>query len=672
MKKLLKLLLISLLMITSTVNVFAEDNEEEITEEVNESYPIFLYALVPGVSEDAQVTPDNKWFGLGVSVLDTTVAPTELNIGDIVKEGGFYSTSYNGKPLYPNITFDGKEYKYATTNEQREEKGYYTLQPTRVKVDNGANAGNNKYNDVVPSGNTYHQDYTIVLNEKGTYTATFNVKYPESSYYTNLTNYSQRVKEDTLESSLRNPGQLGDELLGDITYKFDGWYLDTDCTVKANFDSAIKSNVTYYGKYVGQRKTIEIAALNAFKNYGDADPTFTTNDTHNIPDISLVRDNGEDVGNYTINISGPSSYGYYDINYVNGLFTINPISIKEAIKNDPSDIMYDGKSHKYVPEGLVKGRDYTIVYSTDNFTNSGEINVIIVGIGNYEGTYTASYNITKRTVDIKTYSATKEYDETPLVDKRVNITGDGFVEGEAVVKVNGTITNPGKALNGIIIEGNYNPNNYNISMDLGVLEVTEKKITPPIPTPEPSKPDDPTPAPVDPTPDVTPEPETTPEPAVKPTPAPAVIPTTKPDYTVPEDPLGINSKPKETEKPETTEVSEVEEIPEAPETAGIEDENTPETGSNSWALINLITVIVGVINSVLLFILKHNGENSNKTLAKMATIIFSVLSVLAFIVTEDMRLPMVLVDKYTIFMIILLVVNLLLWILKDNKEEEDE
>lgn len=641
-----------------------ENQLEGPTKDIKTIYPIYLYALIPGVSEDSQVAPDSKWFGLGVANLDTKVDPTTIAIGSIVQTGGYYNTSYNGKALYPNITFNNKEYKYATTEEQKEEKGYYTLQPTRVKVDNGANAGYNKYNDVV-GGNTYHQDYTIVLNETGNYTVTFNVKYPEDSYYTNLTEYSQRVKEGTSEGALNNPGQLNDELLGDITYKFDGWYMDAECTVKANFNSVIQSNTTYYGKYVGQRKSIVITPVNAYKTYGEDDPEFTTDDTHNIPDIVIERQKGEKA-NETYDIvvvSGPASYGYYDITYGTGEFIIYEADITNIDIKLPGDTLYDGKEHKFIPtiEGLVEGKDYEVIYSTNDFTDVGTIHYEIIGVGNYTGCLEGSYNINKRTVNIKTYSAAKEYDSNPLTDNRLEITGDGFVAGEAVVKVNGTITNPGKALNSVLIEGDYDYNNYVINLNLGTLEVTEKKITPPVPTPEPPKPVDPEP--------ITPgEPEVVVPEETTPTKITPTITRPTSNYLEPEDPLGLNDKDDEVIK-EDVSVVEPEEITE--ETTINEDE-TPEiiVEKDHWALINLFAMLCAVANTLALFLIKH--KDSTKTLVKISTIIFTTLSIIVFAITEDMSLPWVLVDKYTIFMIILLIVNLLLWLLKDKEDEEED
>ena len=70
------------------------------------------------------------------------------------------------KALYPDLTYNGVTYKYAAQGTENSYKeGYYTLEPFRIVVAGGANAGNNNYNSTA-SGNQYHWDFTCVLNEK--------------------------------------------------------------------------------------------------------------------------------------------------------------------------------------------------------------------------------------------------------------------------------------------------------------------------------------------------------------------------------------------------------------------------------------------------------------------------------------------------------------------------
>ena len=57
---------------------------------------------------------------------------------------------------------------------------------------------------------------------------------------------------------------------------------------------------------------------------------------------------------------------------------------------------------------LVEGRDYTVAYSTDDFTNvTGTIKVTITGIGDYAGSVTREYQIAPASV--KLASNTREF-----------------------------------------------------------------------------------------------------------------------------------------------------------------------------------------------------------------------------------------------------------------------
>ena len=167
--------------------------------------------------------------------------------------------------------------------------------------------------------------------------------------------------------------------------------------------------------------------------------------------------------------------------------------------NNPSIEVYDGKEHKWSPtvadkeeNALVEGTDYEVAYSTEDFTNvTGTITVTITGIGNYTGTVTRTYEITKRDVVLTSATDSKPYDGTALRNENVEVTGDGFAAGEgATFAVTGTITNVGTKANtfGYALNKNTLASNYNISTELGTLTITPKSIIPDGPkTPEDKK-----------------------------------------------------------------------------------------------------------------------------------------------------------------------------------------
>ncbi len=148
--------------------------------------------------------------------------------------------------------------------------------------------------------------------------------------------------------------------------------------------------------------------------------------------------------------------------------------------SDPSDSVYDGTAHKWSPtvtdgQGnvLVEGRDYTVDYATEDFTDAGTIVVTITGAGNYSGTVTKSYRITPATLNVATPSADKVYDGTPLTAEG---TISGFVAGEtADFETTGKQTAVGTSANSYEIAwtGTAKQSNYIVSESVGTLTVKE-------------------------------------------------------------------------------------------------------------------------------------------------------------------------------------------------------
>ena len=130
--------------------------------------------------------------------------------------------------------------------------------------------------------------------------------------------------------------------------------------------------------------------------------------------------------------------------------------------------------------------------------------------------------------------------------------------------------------------------------------------------------------------------------------------------------------------------------------ADIPDEGTPLASGGAWALINLILTILTALGSLLLLlgylgkkdkaaadedgnpILNENGEETlaytlkKKGFWRLFSLIPAIGAIIAFILTEDMRLPMVLVDKWTILMVIIALVQLVDAFLCRKKKVEPE
>mgnify|MGYP002336658549 CR=1 FL=1 len=187
----------------------------------------------------------------------------------------------------------------------------------------------------------------------------------------------------------------------------------------------------------------------------------------------------------------------YDVTYVYGTLTIsaqsivpdpeNPDTFKGVTVDDPADSVYDGQQHKWLPvvtgamgNTLVEGEDYTVSYDKDDFTNvTGDITVTITGMGNYTGTVTKSYKITKAPLAVAALSASKVYDGSALT---AGGTIDGLVADETAQAVtSGSQTEAGFSANVVdsIAWGTALESNYYIASQLdGTLTVTPKGIAP--------------------------------------------------------------------------------------------------------------------------------------------------------------------------------------------------
>ena len=263
---------------------------------------------------------------------------------------------------------------------------------------------------------------------------------------------------------------------------------------------------------------------------------------------------------------------------------------------------------------------------------------------------------------------------------------------------------------------------------------SEEPTPTPTPTPAPTEEPTPTPAPTaeptseptatptatpsaEPTAEPTTEPTTTPTAAPTATPAPNPNPATPtPTPVAPVVPATVATPtPKPTATPSTTpsdnggkgdgnndgEIGETINDNETPLANGedIADNATPLAGlgTGAWALINLILTIVTTLLSILLLIgyigkkkkalededgnvvLDENGkevmeyEKNKKGLWRLISIIPALIAIIVFIFTEDMTLPMIFVDKWTILHVVIALVQVVVMVLcKKKKDENDE
>ena len=337
--------------------------------------------------------------------------------------------------------------------------------------------------------------------------------------------------------------------------------------------------------------------------------------------------------------------------------------------SEPSDSKYDGKEHKEVltvtdtktGKELVAGTDYSVTYSSD-LVNAGTVKVTVAGLGNYTGSFTKTYKIIKRSVTLTSATVSKVYDGSALTNTSIAVSGDGFVKGEgASYEVTGTQTEVGNSANAFEYKLNEKTlaSNYNITKVVGTLTITAA------------------PAPVTPATPSTPSSTTSTTPRTPS--APQVI------------------TPAETVEKETTPKAE----PKKEEK--VEEEYTPKASPQYyWALINLICAILTVLFGLLLLISKrHKDEDDDEEddetkqqtnnddeekeqekkrglFTRVLAVLIAIVSVVFFLVTEDLSLPWTWTDQWTIWMVVIGFVQIVVffvgrkWKNVDNDDDDEE
>ena len=340
--------------------------------------------------------------------------------------------------------------------------------------------------------------------------------------------------------------------------------------------------------------------------------------------------------------------------------------------SEPSDSKYDGKEHREVltvtdtktGKELVAGTDYSVTYSSD-LVNAGTVTIKVAGLGNYTGSFEKTYKITKRSVTLTSATVSKVYDGSALTNTSIAVSGDGFVEGEgASYEVTGTQTEVGNSANAFEYKLNEKTlaSNYNITKVVGTLTITAA------------------PAPVTPaTPSTPSTPSSTTSTTLRTPSAPQV---TTPFETV-EKETTPKAEPKKEEK--------------------VEEEYTPKASPQYyWALINLICAILTVLFGLLLLISKrHKDEDDDEEddetkqqttnddeekeqekkrglFTRVLAVLIAIVSVVFFLVTEDLSLPWTWTDQWTIWMVVIGLVQIVVffvgrkWKNVDNDDEDEE
>ncbi len=209
--------------------------------------------------------------------------------------------------------------------------------------------------------------------------------------------------------------------------------------------------------------------------------------------VKTVSDNSDNNNTFSVEVDTSVPQG----THVSGTLTITPVTDKVTvtITENSGSFMYDGSLK------TVNGYEVTSIsnplYTEADFTFSGTDSVSGTNAGIYDmelvpANFTnnntsftdvefvivdGTLKVTKAPVTIKTGSAEKEYDGSPLTNATVNI--EGLVDGESVtLAATGSQTEVGSSDNTYTIEwDNASVANYTVTEELGTLTVTTNATT---------------------------------------------------------------------------------------------------------------------------------------------------------------------------------------------------
>ena len=466
----------------------AKDNKLTEGTDYEVSYNKKDYTNVTGAIE-VTITGKGNYTGSVTKSYQITPAPVSIKTKGAERV-------YNGKPLTATGTIEGlvnnETVDFKVTGSQTEvgnSKNTYTLKWTGTAKESNYQIVSEEIGTLVVTENA---EELVVTTTGGTFTytglahgATVTVsELPEG--YTLETAESSATATDVTDASgvaatadrlvIRNAA--GEDVTAKLNIKkIDGTIVVTPAALTITTPDANKvydgNALTAAGTISGfvNGETATFATTGSQTEVGNSKNTYT-----------LTWDGTAKEANYTVSDS-VGTLKVTEQSIIPGPDPENPVPNYKGIKiDDPSDVPYDGKEHKWTPtvtdakdNKLTEGTDYEVSYNKKDYTNvTGAIEVTITGKGNYTGSVTKSYQITPAPVSIKTKGAERVYNGKPLT---ATGTIEGLVNNETVdFKVTGSQTEVGNSKNTYTLKwtGTAKESNYQIvSKEIGTLVVTE-------------------------------------------------------------------------------------------------------------------------------------------------------------------------------------------------------
>ena len=248
-----------------------------------ESYDAYYYVLLPSFTQgdDSRDPADFNFVGMGsVTGLgapngqskDNTIPINENNIKYMtVPKKNVYQTFNNGTkeitvPTYPSFKYKGNTYVYKDSSATASSPQYtYDIVWYRYSSSRGYNIGSGdgsfSHTPTAYDGYTWHVDGYVTLSDKAS--VTYKVKFPGSDVFDNVDENGKPANNAYVVYVDKNPGVRFSEITAPqmkqsieeqnqsgatVTYTFDGWYYDEECTDKVQ-DDVILKDVVVYGKY---------------------------------------------------------------------------------------------------------------------------------------------------------------------------------------------------------------------------------------------------------------------------------------------------------------------------------------------------------------------------------------------------------------------------------------
>ncbi|VDG20247.1 hypothetical protein [Lactobacillus koreensis] [Lactiplantibacillus mudanjiangensis] len=263
-------------------------------------------------------------------------------------------------------------------------------------------------------------------------------------------------------------------------------YAITGKSTSANYNVTVTP-----GTFKISQRAITVTADSYTKTYGSADPelnwkltagSLADSDTLASLKISTSRDTGNDAGDYTINASANNAN--YDITFVAGKLTINPLAVtvkasditstygdaeKTLTLDDPSAVLANGD----------KEADLDVSLTREPGTGAGKYTITGTSTSkNYIVTVTdGTYTIDKRKVSVTVADKTKTYGDTDPALTLVDSTSM-LVNGDKATDLGVTLSRTGdENVGNYVISGTSNSANYDVTVNNGKFDITKRAVT---------------------------------------------------------------------------------------------------------------------------------------------------------------------------------------------------